>query len=174
LKTERLHLIACDEALLRAIVSGPDETARCLNVVVPASWPEFPETFPYALEMFANGHDVRPWWTYVFVDPERSALVGSGGFKGPPSSAGIVELGYETAPSFRNRGYATEAARGLAAFAFGRPEIVAIDAHTVPERNASTRVLERIGMRFIAIVQHPGDGTIWHWRVTREGWEATR
>jgi len=42
---------ALGESLLRAIVSGPDETARHLNVVVPANWPEFPEAFPYALEM---------------------------------------------------------------------------------------------------------------------------
>ncbi len=173
IRTERLDLIACDETLLRAIVSGPDETASHLDVVVPENWPEFPEAYPYALEMFAKGHDVRPWWTYVFVDPKRGALVGSGGFKGPPSPGGVVELGYETAPKFRGRGYATEAARGLATFAFGCPEIVAVDAHTLPDRNASTRVLEKLGMRFIAVANDPNDGTIWHWRMTREEWEAT-
>lgn len=165
-------MIPCDEALLRAVVAGPDETARLLDVVVPANWPEFPEAYAFALEKLASGEDLRPWWTYVFIDDRRGALIGSGGFAGLPSPGGVVELGYETAPAFRGRGYAIEAAGGLLAFAFGHPAVTAVDAHTRAERNASVRVLERSGFKHLGDVKHPEEGTVWHWRVTREEWRA--
>jgi ribosomal-protein-alanine N-acetyltransferase len=170
--TGRLRLFPCDEAMLRAIVAGPDEAARHLGVVIPPGWPEFPDAYSHALESLTERGDLRPWWTYVFIDDKRGALVGSGGFAGRPSAEGIVELGYETAPAFRRRGYAREAAGGLLSFAFGRPEIAAVDAHTLAERNASTRVLERNGFKHLGVVEHPDDGTLWHWRVTRTEWAA--
>ncbi len=40
-------------------------------------------------------------------------------------------------------------------------------AHTLPERNASTRVLEKIGMRRIGDVIDPEDGPVWRWARTR-------
>jgi RimJ/RimL family protein N-acetyltransferase len=172
IQTERLRLIPCDESLLRAIVAGPRETQAHLGVVVPAGWPEFPDAYPHALERVQADGDLRPWWTYVFIDDRRGALVGSGGFAGRPTEHGVVELGYETAPPFRGHGYAREAASGLLAFAFGQAAIAAVDAHTLPERNASARVLEWNRFRHIGIVEHPDDGMIWHWRVTRDEWEA--
>ena len=167
MRTERLRLIACDEAALRALAAGRDEAARSFGVAVPEGWPEFPEAYGYALSRVVAEGDLRPWWTYVFIDDRVGSLVGSGGFTGPPSVEGIVELGYETAPPFRGRGYASEAAAGLLAIAFAHPEIRAVDAHTRPERNASTRVLERNGFAFRGVVEHPEDGTIWHWRIER-------
>jgi [ribosomal protein S5]-alanine N-acetyltransferase len=170
IRTPRLRLIPCDESLLRAIVAGPEAASARLDVVIPAGWPEFPEAFPYALERLSGGNDLRPWWTYVFIDDTRGALVGSGGYKGPPGPDGIVELGYETAPAFRGRGYASEVVAGMIAFAFSHPEVTAVDAHTLPERNTSARILERNGLRHLGAVDDPDDGTIWHWRLTREEW----
>jgi ribosomal-protein-alanine N-acetyltransferase len=167
--TTRLRLIACDEADLRAIVAGPAEASRRFAVAIPEGWPEFPEAYPYALSRVVELGDLRPWWTYVFLDDSLRALIGSGGFTGKPTAEGIVELGYETAPAFRGRGYASEAASGLLAIAFSFPEIRAVDAHTRPERNASVRVLERNGFTHRGVVEHPADGTIWHWRVERAG-----
>jgi RimJ/RimL family protein N-acetyltransferase len=157
---------------LRAVVAGHEEAARHLAVVIPANWPEFPEAYTFALEKLAHGEDLRPWWTYVFIDDRRGALVGSGGFTGRPTAEGIVELGYETAPAFRGKGYATEAAKGMLGFAFGHPEIVAVDAHTLPARNASVRVLERNGFEHLGAVPHADEGTVWHWRMTRDAWKT--
>ena len=168
--TARLELIPCDEGLLRAIVAGPDDTAARLGLVVPAGWPEFPEAYAHTLEMTARPEFPWAWWTYVFVDRRRGALIGSGGYKGPPSPEGHVEIGYETAPVFRGRGYATEAAAGLIAHAFEDPEVRAVLAHTLPEANASTRILEHNGMSKVGEVEDPTDGAIWRWCVEREAW----
>ena len=169
--TARLELIPCDEGLLRAIVAGPEEAAVRLGLVVPEGWPEFPEAYAHALELIARGEDPGAWWTYVFIDRRRGALIGSGGYKGPPDPEGHVEIGYETAPAFRGRGYATEAAAGLIAHAFEAPDVRAVLAHTLPEANTSTRILEHSGMTKVGVVEDPTDGTIWRWRVERHAWE---
>jgi len=171
IRTPRLRLVACDEALLRAIVAGPEVAAEHLGVAIPENWPEFPEAYQFSLGKFAGGEDLRPWWTYVFIDDARRSLVGSGGYAGRPSAEGIVELGYETAPAFRGAGYASEATSGMLTFAFGHPEISAVDAQTLAERNASVHVLERNRFRHLGAIAHPEEGTVWHWRITREEWQ---
>jgi RimJ/RimL family protein N-acetyltransferase len=167
IRTPRLELIPCDLAMLRAIVSGRDVLAAHLGVAVPDGWPEFPEAYQHALELLDEHLDVGGWWTYVFVAPGEGALVGSGGFKGKPDADGVVEIGYEIAPSFRGRGFATEAAEGLTRFAFADAAVRSVIAHTLPRSNASTRVLDRIGMRHDGIAEDPEDGTVWRWRLDR-------
>jgi RimJ/RimL family protein N-acetyltransferase len=57
-----------------------------------------------------------------------------------------VEIGWRLARAFWGRGYATEAARAIAAFAFetlGLPELVSF---TVPDNAASRRVMEKLRM----------------------------
>jgi [ribosomal protein S5]-alanine N-acetyltransferase len=160
--------------MLRAIVAGPAVAREHLGVAIPERWPEFPAAYEFSLGRFASGEDLRPWGTYVFIDDARGSLIGSGGYTGVPSAEGIVELGYETAPAFRGAGYASEATDGMLGFAFGHPAIAAVDAHTLAERNASVRVLERNGFRHIGEAQDPDAGPVWHWRITRAEWAAPR
>jgi [ribosomal protein S5]-alanine N-acetyltransferase len=89
-----------------------------------------------------------------------------GGFKGPPS-AGAVEIGYAIAPTLQRRGLATAAARQLVERAFADPNVGAVDAHTLAQRNASVRVLEKLGMQRIGEVPDHEHGAIWHWRIRR-------
>jgi RimJ/RimL family protein N-acetyltransferase len=174
IRTRRLRLIACDEGMLRAIVAGPSVAAAHLGVAIPERWPEFPEAYAFSLGRFASGEDLRPWWTYVFIDDARRSLVGSGGYAGVPTAEGIVELGYETAPVFRGAGYASEATEGMLGFAFGHPGIAAVDAHTLAEPNASVRVLERNRFRCLGAATDPDVGPVWHWRITRAEWAVPR
>lgn len=45
-------------------------------------------------------------------------------------------------------GLATAAVEAMVAEAFADPEVREVTAHTFPERNASNRVLEKVGFRF--------------------------
>jgi RimJ/RimL family protein N-acetyltransferase len=96
------------------------------------------------------------------IPPE---LVGWGGFKGPPRD-GVVELGYEIAESRRERGLATAAVRAMLAEAFADDRVEAVIAHTLPERNASNRVLEKAGFRFDGDGRE-GDRAVWRYRLPR-------
>ena len=110
-------------------------------------------------------------WKHGFWLTERggggggggSEIIGTAGFKGPPDDAGIVEIAYGIAPSYQGRGYATEAARALVQFAGADPRVRMVRAHTLPEPNASTKVLTKCGFVHIGDVVDPEDGPVWRW-----------
>ncbi|HXG64199.1 MAG TPA: GNAT family N-acetyltransferase [Blastocatellia bacterium] len=171
--TPNLQLIPCDLKCLEAILSNKKRLARLLQITVPGGegWPHFPDAYRYSYENFRADLYKLGWWTYLFIHAKDRALVGSGGFKGKPDFAGVVEVGYEIVPEYRNRGFATEATQGFIDFAFSHPEVQSVDAHTLPEPNASTKVLGKVGMKFMGALYDPEDGEVWHWRLPRESYE---
>jgi RimJ/RimL family protein N-acetyltransferase len=86
-------------------------------------------------------------------------------FNGAPDAAGAVEISYVIAPAYTGRGYATEAARLLIAHATASGQVRTVQAHTLPEKNASTRILEKCGFQYRGAVSHPEDGLIWLWEL---------
>jgi RimJ/RimL family protein N-acetyltransferase len=58
-----------------------------------------------------------------------------------------ASIGYEIAPRYWGKGYATEAARAMVAFGFGELRLHRIWARCVADNVASYRVLEKVGMR---------------------------
>ncbi len=104
----------------------------------------------------------EPWIGYFAV--RGSTLVGACGFKSPPSD-GRVEIAYGTFPEFEGQGVATSMARKLVEIAVSQvPELV-VAAQTLPERNASHRILEKIGFRHVSTLDHPDDGEVWEWHL---------
>ena len=112
--------------------------------------------------------DELAWDGYVVVDADTREVVGSCAFKGPPAEDGTAEIAYFTYPGFEGKGYATSMARKLIGLATGSPAVKHVIAHTLTEKNASTRVLEKAGMRFVGEVEDPEDGRVWRWEVPPE------
>ncbi len=104
-------------------------------------------------------------WTlgFTLVDRGTDAVVGACGFKGPPGADGIVEIAYGVTPDQQGKGYATEAARALVAYAFGEGHVRLVRAHTFAATNASARVLTKCGFRAMGEVDDPEDGLVWRW-----------
>jgi ribosomal-protein-alanine N-acetyltransferase len=73
-------------------------------------------------------------------------VVGSAGFLGSPTSKRTVELGYGVHSEHRNRGYATEAARALVAWALAQDGVVRVTARCRPANVASIGVLGKAGL----------------------------
>ena len=109
--------------------------------------------------------DELQWGGYFVVDASTREVVGSCAYKARPTEDGIVEIAYFTYPGFESRGYATAMARKLIELASGAPEVRRVIAHTLPATNASTRVLERVGMTFMGEVNDPDDGRVWRWEM---------
>ncbi|MGB7924169.1 MAG: GNAT family N-acetyltransferase [Pyrinomonadaceae bacterium] len=166
-----LQLIPCELIHFEAFLRDKKELASALGVSVPDSWPVFAEAMPYAYERLKADPLLLGWWTYLFIDVDDKTLVGSGGFTGKPDASGMVEIGYEIALEYRKRGLATEAARGLVRHAFSHKHIKTVEARTLAETNPSTKVLEKIGMKYVETVHDPEDGELWRWRLTREDYE---
>lgn len=155
IRTARLELIPATETHLRAELEGRLALAGALEAEVPPTWP--PELYDedavhYSLGwVLAHPDDVGWGFYYVVrrVGPGVTPLlIGTGGFKGAPDSAGAVEVGYGILPEHQRQGYATEAVGGWVRFAFASPAVRVVVAQTLPHLAASLGVLRKAGFRF--------------------------
>lgn len=128
-------------------------------------WVSFTEALPATRDAVAADPGRVEWGSRFFVAGDSPELVGWGGFKGPPEG-GVVELGYEIAEARQGRGLATAATRAMLEEAFGDDRVAAVIAHTLPERNASNRVLEKAGFSFDGEAKEDGE-TVWRFRLAR-------
>lgn len=104
-----------------------------------------------------------PWSGYLAVDWERGVIVGTCGYTAPPDPVGQVEISYFTFPLYEGQGYASAMARGLMDCAARAPDVRRICAHTLPKRNASARILEKLGFALTGEAIDPDAGSVWRW-----------
>lgn len=160
--TERLELVPATFELTRAALEGECALAAGLNALVPATWPpEFldPPSLEFTLARLAEGAQQAGWWLHLVVLTRGSTgrtLIGSAGYKGPPSPDGTVEVGYGIVPDHQRKGYASETVRGLLAHAFAVPAVDRVIAETLPELTPSIGVLRKCDFRLIGDGSEPG------------------
>lgn len=163
-----IRLIQCNEPILRAILEGDEALAQVLQVNVPPSWSIFgAPAFAYSLDKILDHPEDAKWLTYLPILTASNTLVGSGGFKGRPSEAGEVEIGYEVAQAFQNLGIATAVTQELVRIALADEMVKLVCAHTLAEANASGRVLRKCGFVKVAELTDEEDGDIWRWELKR-------
>lgn len=140
----------------RAELRARGQLGFLLGAQVPDSWP--PELYDraaaeYTIRRLEEGPEQAGWWLYYVVlrsaGSEGPVLIGTCGFKGPPTADGTVEIGYGIVPESRRRGYAAEAVRGLVTHAFRIPEVRRVIAETLPGLAPSIGVLRKTGFRYI-------------------------
>jgi RimJ/RimL family protein N-acetyltransferase len=105
----------------------------------------------------------QPWSGFLSVDRPSNTIVGTCCFVAPPDGEGVVEIAYFTFPGFEGRGVASAMAAGLVERATVAIGVKRLRAYTLPENNASTRVLQKAGFRCLGDVIHPEDGPVWRW-----------
>lgn len=122
------------------------------------------EVSPAWLALLDGSSSIDPWiHGFVLVHQATESVIGKCGFKGPPGADGVVEIAYGVAPEHQGKGYATEAATALVSYAFSHAQVRVVRAHTLPESNASTRVLTKCGFQRVGEVIDPDDGLVWRW-----------
>ena len=147
-----LKLLTREETLAMVDAMSPEDRA---------------EVSPDWLAAVRASSSADPWRLgYSIVHRADGSKVGSCAFKGPPAD-GVVEIAYGIEPEHRCKGYATEAAEALTEFAFAQ-SVPTVRAHTLPELNASTRVLTKCGFEYLGEVIDPEDGLVWRWERRRE------
>lgn len=166
LRTERLTLIPAQPNHLESLIAG-QTTLDGFYGNVAEGYLEFPGILEHSLEQLQAGKAEPEWWTYLFIYRDDETLVGLGGYKGAPGSDGVVEIGYGIAPTYRNRGLATEAIQALVQHAFGDERTRMVIAHTLARSNPSTRALTKCGL--LPVTEHvdPEMGPIWRWEIRR-------
>ncbi len=113
------------------------------------------------VQLYSRAGWAHPWIGYLAI--EREACVGTCAFTHAPKE-NVVEVAYHTFPGYEGAGVATRMASSLVALAKEFAPNVVITAHTLPEENASTRILRKTGFEFAGARVHEEDGDIWVWR----------
>jgi RimJ/RimL family protein N-acetyltransferase len=157
--TARMRLIAAQLAHLRTELADSSQLAALLGVEVPASWPpgEYDrDAIVYFLSQYEiRGPEAIGWYGWYAVRREEgdsaAQLVGAGGYFGPPTADGTVEIGYSIADEVRGEGYGTELAQALTDRALRQPGVRRVIAHVQADNVASHKVLKRAGFRFAAV-----------------------
>jgi ribosomal-protein-alanine N-acetyltransferase len=112
------------------------------------------------LSRYDHASPPLPWVGYL---AERNGMfVGTCAYKTPPGAHG-VEIAYYTFPEFEGQGIATAMAAELVEIAT-REAVSPVRAQTLPEQNASCRILTKLGFVNVGSVMHPEDGEVWEWR----------
>ncbi len=170
-ETTHLTLVPCSPEHILALIERPDHFESLAGFGAAEGLRGFyvsDDVSPAWLVALRDGHGPDPWrHGFFLVHHDTRAAIGSAGFKGPPDSMGMVEIAYGIVPSFAGRGYATEAATALVAYACGHEHVRLLRAHTLPASNASTRVLEKCGFHRTGEVVDPDDGPVWRWERGR-------
>ncbi len=85
IESPRLHLISCDQEILKAILSGDEAISKLLNIKAAFPWTEAGEpAFRFSLQKITENPAERKWWTYLPILKDENILIGSGGYKGKP------------------------------------------------------------------------------------------
>ncbi|HMQ48124.1 MAG TPA: GNAT family N-acetyltransferase [Saprospiraceae bacterium] len=101
-----------------------------------------------------------PWVGYFIIKDDH--IIGTCGFTGPPVN-NRVEVSYWTFSQYENQGIASEACRQLVAIAINNTPTIVVVAKTMPEHNASTKVLQKNGFVYSGVVQDHEIGDAWEW-----------
>ncbi len=160
-----VQLVRLDPAIEESLANNP----AYMDAMVEDNWAQVADLVHQlvgrTLTATPVSVDKLEWDGYFVVDTDTREVVGSCAFKGKPTEDGTVEIAYFTYPGFEGKGYATSMARKLIELATGCTSVKRIIAHTLPEANASTRVLEKVAMSFVGEVIDPDDGRVWQWET---------
>jgi ribosomal-protein-alanine N-acetyltransferase len=169
---QRISLLPQSPEHFRALLEGTDVYERRFGVRIADGVRDFlagPEVSADFLARLNGPAAADPWKDgFAVVHVGDNTVIGLCSFTGPPSADEMVEIAYGIAPGYQNRGHATEAARELIAYAMASGRVRTIRAHTLPQANASTRVLMKCGFTLVGEVTHPEDGVVWRWEMPRK------
>ena len=159
--------MACDLACLELAVESPPKLEAQLGASVASGWDDFAPAMQVSRDKLRANPALLGWWSHLVLVGTPPVVAGVCGYTGPPTDLGVVEIAYGTAPSFRGQGIATLAATELIRRAFQNNRVRVVCAHTLPEENASTRILKKVGMVFVGLAQDVDVGTVWRWEIAR-------
>ena len=158
-----ITLIRIDDDIRRIVEEADDDFAKVYGVSLGGNKQVVREVVSQTLSLLRKAPRASEWGGYLVADRERSMVIGTCGFKHGPEANGTVEIAYFTFQEFEQQGYATAMAKELVKLALQSEDVREIIAHTLPERNASTWILEKAGLRLVGEIDDLEDGKVWRW-----------
>ena len=122
------------------------------------------ESLAMCIDFYKRVGFTPPWICY-YVE-ENDELVGSAAFKEQPIY-NTVEISYGTMENHRQKGIGTRICKQLVELSLATDPSVRITARTLPEKNYSTRILERNNFILLGFLTDPEDGEVWEWEYKK-------
>lgn len=160
LRTERLRLrrsVPADADTISAYRSMPE-------VHVHQGWDRTdPDGVRTEIEEMASRAPGEPggWVQFTLERLADRTIVGDVGLSPDEQEPAVMKLGYTVAPVHQRLGYATEAVRALVGYAFDRLDAGMVRAFADAGNVASTRVMEKAGLRLVETFEYPDDDQVW-------------
>jgi [ribosomal protein S5]-alanine N-acetyltransferase len=145
--TARLRLVAITPQLLDIQEKSLHLLGDSVGAIVPSGWPNTewePHVYAFMRKQWETDPGTIGWHRYVML-PDDGKFTLIGGVGSHPLNETEAEVGYGVLEPWQNRGFATEATRGLIEYLFlsGRKRV---SAQTYPHLVASLRVMQKCGM----------------------------
>jgi RimJ/RimL family protein N-acetyltransferase len=153
LYTARLELRPVTLDVVVAVLEGRRrrDIEQIVGAEMPWAWPGralVEQAFSASLDAIRADPDTRLWGDHLMITREEPRrVVGSVVFHGHPDAEGRCAIAYGVDEASQNQGYATEALAAIVPWALAQPECRVIEATTTPWHKASSRVLEKVGMK---------------------------
>jgi ribosomal-protein-alanine N-acetyltransferase len=155
LVTDRLELRPITLDIAVAVLEGRRRTdiEKLVGAEMPWAWPGralVEQAFRASLDAIRADPVTRLWGDrFMITREEPRRVVGSVVFHGKPDAQGRCAIAYGVDEASQNQGYGTEALKAVVTWALAQPECSIIEATTTPWHKASSRVLEKAGMKLV-------------------------
>jgi ribosomal-protein-alanine N-acetyltransferase len=106
------------------------------------------------------------WWSWLVLREDTGEAIGLVALGGPPDPSGAMLVGYAVYPEHEGHGFATEAVRGIIAWAFRQPGVREVRALAPVWNTPALRVAENVGMHPIAANEDDDVGEVLVYAVT--------
>lgn len=156
IQTKRLRLLRITAEQLRLLAAGDLLDALLFE-------PGWLEDHADLRESADHCHQSDWWLPHLVCLPDALGAIGVVLFKGPPDAFGNVEIAYSIAPSWRCQGYGREVVQAVLDAVREVSSIQQVCAHTLPEMNASSRVLAHCGFEKVREIEDVDLGPVWRW-----------
>jgi [ribosomal protein S5]-alanine N-acetyltransferase len=161
MQTKHLTLVPHAPQQLLILIENSGSYQKCVGMRVADGVREFLlAASPEFLAELRLSTAPDPWkFGFATVHTQENVLIGL---------CGAVEIAYSIAPSYQGKGHATETATALVDYALNSDGVKAVRAHTLPEFDASTRVLEKCGFKRIGEFVDLENNLVWRWERKRD------
>lgn len=124
----------------------PADSQQMEAVIASTKDQELKKAYTEMLEGCLEHPEQWDWYAMWIIETEDGVHVGDLCFKGLEDGTN-PEIGYGINDEFRGKGYATEAVKLALVWAFGHPDVAAVEAETDPDNIVSQKVLAKCGFK---------------------------
>lgn len=170
IETERLIIRPFTEADLPRLIEMRSDPE--VNKYLGGTRLQNPEAIGRRMKVYMASQEKFGFSASAVIWKETGEMIGWGGLM-PLDETGEIEIGYGMIREFWGRGVASEIARACVKAGFENHGLERIVALAIPGNTGSTRVMEKLGMKYEKTAEHFGEECEYY-AVSREEFMSNR